>query len=47
MATRAPERLPILIQRIDAMDGAALHAMAMQAVQGNERMPDVFAGLME
>lgn len=47
MATRAPERLPILIQRIDALDGAALHAMAVQAVQGNEQMPDVFAGLME
>lgn len=47
MATRASERLPVLIQRIDALDGAALHAMAMQAVQGGESVPDVFAGLME
>lgn len=47
MATRAPERLPVLIQRIDALDGAALHAMAMRAVQGGESVPDVFAGLME
>ena len=47
MATRAPERLPVLIQRIDALDGAALHAMAMQAIQGDEVVPDIFAGLME
>lgn len=47
MATRAPERLPDLIQRIDALDSAALHAMAMQAIQGYAVLPDIFAGLME
>ena len=47
MAARAPERLPLLIQRIDALDGAALHAMAMAAIRGDEQLPDIFAGLME
>ncbi len=47
MATCAPERLPALIRRIDQLDGATLHAMAMRAVRGEGVTPNVFEGLME
>lgn len=47
MALRAPDRLPLLHARLDALDNATLHAMAMAAVQGLPVVPDVFAGLME
>ena len=47
MALRAPERLPTLIARLDALTNDDLHRMAMDAVQGLPVFPDVFDGLME
>lgn len=46
MALCAPERLPVLLARLDALDNHALHEMAMAAVQGLPVVPDVFEGLM-
>lgn len=45
LALCAPQRLPVLLARIDALDNVALHEMAMAAVQGLP-VPDVFEGLM-
>lgn len=47
MALNAPDRLGVLLQRIDALDNAALHRMTVAAVQGREVMPDLFEGLYE
>lgn len=47
IALRAPERLPELIARLDALTNDDLHRMAMDAVQGRRVEPDVFEGLME
>lgn len=47
MAMCAPERLPELIARIDALGNDDLHRMAMDAVQGLRVEPDVFDGLTE
>lgn len=47
LALRAPERLPVLIARLDALTNEDLHRMAMDAVQGRRVKPDVFEGLME
>lgn len=47
MALRAPERLPVLIARLDALDNDDLHRMAMDAVQGRPGAVSVFEGLME
>lgn len=46
MALCAPERLPVLIARLDALSNDDLHRMALDAVQGRP-VPDVFEGLME
>lgn len=46
MALCTPERLPALIARLDALDNADLHEMALAAVQGLP-VPDLFEGLME
>lgn len=45
MALNAPERLPVLTERIDQLDNATLHRMALDAVQGLEVLPDLFEGL--
>lgn len=45
MALCAPDRLPALLARIDALDNDLLHEMAMAAVQGLP-VPDVFEGLL-
>lgn len=45
IALRAPDRLPVLIARIDALNNRALHDMAMAAVQGLP-VADVFDGLL-
>lgn len=47
MALNAPERLSVLNARLDTLDNAALHSMAMAAIQGEPVTPDVFEGLME
>lgn len=47
MALCAPERLPELVSRIDALDNAALHHMALAAVQGMDEDDDLFSGLYE
>ena len=47
MALNAPERLSILLQRIDALDNATLHKMSMDAVQGLDANADIFEGLYE
>ncbi len=47
MALLAPDRLTVLVSRIDALDNATLHRMAVAAVQGLEYGPDLFAGLYE
>ena len=46
MALNAPERLSVLLQRIDALDNVTLHKMSMDAVQGLE-IADIFEGLYE
>lgn len=47
MALRVPDRLSVLIARLDSLGNDDLHRMAMDAVQGRPVLPDVFAGLME
>ena len=47
MALNAPQRLPILLDRIDAMDNETLHKMSMEAVQGIDANADIFEGLYE
>jgi len=44
LALNAPDRIPLLLQRIDALDNATLHRMAMAAVQG-KACPDLFEEL--
>ncbi len=46
MALNAPDRLPFLIERVDALDNEALHAMAMQAVKGCMSAPDFIDEVM-
>jgi hypothetical protein len=46
MALCAPGRLPVLCSRLDALDNAALHKLAMDAVQGAV-IPWLFEDLLE
>lgn len=45
IATVAPEQMPLLLARLDALDNGTLHRMAVDAVEGRDVSPQVFDGL--